>query len=74
MIIFSAGNGHLKKYIFFNYGAELQINKATIVRSLDRCQVCITGSILRTFAPIATRDLKIQDGSEDDGRPEVIFP
>ena len=20
------------------------------------------------------RDLKIQDGSEDDGRPEVIFP
>ena len=20
------------------------------------------------------RDLKIQDGSEDDGRPEVVFP
>ena len=60
MIIFSAGNDRLKKYIFFNYGAELQINKATMVHSLDQCpsdirvfsrnlhmrQVCITGSIL----------------------------
>ena len=35
-----------KNIFFFNYGAELQINKATIVRSLDRCQVCITGSII----------------------------
>ena len=23
---------------------------------------------------LVIRDLKIQDGSEDDGRPEVVFP
>ena len=34
-------------------------------------------TVFAAFSPstgFAIRDLKIQDGSEDDGRPEVIFP
>ena len=32
------------------------------------------GKYRQLFWELYSRDLKIQDGSEDDGRPEVVFP
>ena len=41
-----ACNGHIQKKYFFNYGAELQINKATMVDSFDRCLSYILSGVL----------------------------
>ena len=45
-----ACNGHIKKIYFFNYGAELQINKATMVDSFDQClSYILSGALAEVF-------------------------